>query len=231
MRASAVALIQAGGSTRTPAGRVNRSGRCTPSGAYSCCPVTRLWRGEGCRRRLQGASEAGLQLRDARIALGDCLLDLGPGRSMGSGFLVEPGPRLAEPRLGLVEPGLGFVEPRLRRPAGRNLLLHPFAHLLVGLEVLPALRVVKPQSAVFVVPHLEPERFAVQAEPAVDQGDGRQRAGTRLRAGATPEDAERASPPVESNSQYSLEAREKLRRHYRETWVRTRVDYFNTELK
>ena len=70
----------------------------------------------------------------------------------------------------------GFlVEPNLRRPAGRNLLLHPFAHLLVGREVFPALRVVEPQSAVFVVPHLESERFAVQAEPAVDQSDGRQR--------------------------------------------------------
>ena len=73
---------------------------------------------------------------------------------MGGGFLVEPG---------------------LCRPAGPNLLLHPFAHLLVGREVFPALRVVKPQSAVFVVSHLEPECFAVQAEPAVDQGDGRQR--------------------------------------------------------
>ena len=87
---------------------------------------------------------------------------------MASGFLVEPDSRLAEPGLGLVEPGL-------RRPAGRNLLLHPFAHLLVGREVFPGLRVVKSQAAVFVEPHLEPERFAVQAEPAADQCNRRQR--------------------------------------------------------
>ena len=114
----------------------------------SLARVERWW------RRLPGGSEAGFQLRDARIALGDCLLEPGPGRSMGGGFLVEP---------------------RLRRPASRNLLLYPFAHLLVGRKVFSALRVVEPQSAVFVLPHVEPERFAAQAEPAVDQGEGGQR--------------------------------------------------------
>ena len=87
---------------------------------------------------------------------------------MAGGFLIEPCPRLAEPGLGLVEPGLC-------RPAVRDLLLHPFAHLLVGVEVFPGLRVVKSQAAICVEPHLEPERFAVQAVPAVDQGNRRQR--------------------------------------------------------
>ena len=76
-----------------------------------------------------GPAESSLQFRDARIALGDRLLEPGPGRSMGGGFLVEPGPGLGlvelglglvELGLGFVESGLGLVEPGLRRPAGRN---------------------------------------------------------------------------------------------------------------
>ena len=47
--------------------------------------------------------------------------------------------------------------------------------LRVGEEILPGLRVTKPQPAVFVVAHHEPERIAVQAEPAVDRGEARQR--------------------------------------------------------
>ena len=85
---------------------------------------------------------------------------------MGGGFLAKS--RLRRPACCSF-----LVKPGLRCPAGCNFLLYPFAHLLVGREVFPTLRVVNPQSAAFILPHLEPERFAAQAEPAVDQGDAR----------------------------------------------------------
>ena len=85
--------------------------------------------------------------------------------------------------LGLRLTGLGFfLETCLRRSTSRGFLFEPCLRhsmgrglLRVGEEILPGLRVTKPQPAVFVVAHHEPERIAVQAEPAVDRGEARQR--------------------------------------------------------
>ena len=85
--------------------------------------------------------------------------------------------------LGLRLTGLGFfLETCLRRSTSRGFLFEPCLRhsmgrglLRVGREVLPGLRVVEPQPAFFIEPHVESERFAVQAEPAADRGEARQR--------------------------------------------------------
>ena len=84
--------------------------------------------------------------------------------------------------------GRGFLfEPCLRHSMGCGLLR-------VGREVLPGLRVVEPQPAFFVEPHVESERFAVQAQPAPPVPSRRTAAADiRPRAGETPASAERAA--------------------------------------